>query len=57
MSLQIYSVILNIQKTELSMNALTRAGETLEVVQEKVRINVISLNKVVMATNTGNSFV
>lgn len=39
------------------MNALTRAGETLEVVQEKVRINVISLNKVVMATNTGNSFV
>lgn len=39
------------------MNALTKAEETLEVVQEKVRITVISPNKVVMATNTGNSFV
>lgn len=39
------------------MNALTKAGEVLEVVQEKARMNVISLKKVVTATNTGNSFV
>ena len=38
------------------MNALTKAEETLEVVQEKVRINVISPNKAVIANQHREQF-
>lgn len=52
-----FSDILNIQKIDFKINALSESSETPDATWEKIRINMISLNKIAMVTRMDNGFV